>query len=80
MELTRKQAEQITRSSAVYGPGYCSEQDYCKSRGISRYDLIVIGSNHGLYGWNWTLYRNPANGDYIISSYRNCPNLNYIKI
>lgn len=30
--------------------GYCCYQD----AGVSKYDLIELGYNRGVYGWNWT--------------------------
>ena len=49
--------------------GYCCYQD----DNISKYDLIKLGYNTGVYGWNWTIYLNPANKTIYISNYRNLP-------
>ena len=35
--------------------GYCCYQD----AGVSKYDLIELGYNSGVYGWNWTAYLDP---------------------
>ena len=32
--------------------GYCCYQDDNKSK----YDLLELGYNRGVYGWNWTAY------------------------
>lgn len=32
--------------------GYCCVQD----AGKSKYDLVELGYNRGVYGWNWTAY------------------------
>lgn len=53
--------------------GYCCEQE----AGKSKYDLKKIGSNAGVYGWNWTAYLDPETDTLYISNYRNVPG--YIK-
>ena len=37
-------------------------------------DLKLIGTNSGVYGWNWSLYYYPKTDTAYISSYRNVPN------
>lgn len=80
MELTRKEVKRLTNGYNVYGPRYCSEYDYCKKYNINKFDLVKIGYNAGVYGWNFSLYFDPKNNNYIISSYRNAPNLEYTKL
>lgn len=50
--------------------GYCCYQD----AGKSIYKLINLGSNSGIYGWNWTAYLDPETDTLYISDYRNVPN------
>ena len=49
--------------------GYCCYQD----DNISKYDLKLIGSNSGVYGWNWSAYYYPATDTLYISCYRAVP-------
>lgn len=49
--------------------GYCCYQDDGKSRS----DLITLGSNSGVYGWNWTAYLDPQTSTMYVSNYRNVP-------
>ena len=53
--------------------GYKWKQGYCcyQDDNISKYDLIVIGYNKGIYGWNWTLYLHSETNTYYLSYYRN---------
>lgn len=77
MEMTRKDLKRFVESTIRFGSkvfvGYCCYQDH----GVSKYDLNEIGYNHGVYGWNWTLYSDPKTGDLYISCYRNVPNYIY---
>ena len=50
--------------------GYCCYQD----AGISKYDLLELGYNAGVYGWNWTIYADNRTDTLYISCYRNVPN------
>ena len=49
--------------------GYCCYQD----AGVSKYDLIKIGYNSGVYGWNWSAYIDPKTNTLYIDCYRNVP-------
>ena len=49
--------------------GYCCYQD----AGVSKYDLIELGYNSGVYGWNWTAYLDPKTSTLYVSCYRNVP-------
>lgn len=53
--------------------GYCCQY----SSGKSEYDLVELGFNHGLYGWNWTAFLDPETDTLYVSCYRNVPS--YIK-
>ena len=55
--------------------GYCCYQD----DGLSSYQLIELGYNVGVYGWNWTAYADPKTDTLYISYYRNVPNYIYTK-
>ena len=50
--------------------GYCCYQDDNKSK----YDLLELGYNRGVYGWNWTAYLDTKTDTLYISCYRNIPN------
>lgn len=49
--------------------GYVCYQD----DGLSRSDLIELGFNRGVYGWNWTAYLHPRTNTLYVSCYRNVP-------
>lgn len=49
--------------------GYCCYQD----TGVSKYDLIELGYNRGVYGWNWTAYIDARTSTMYVSCYRNVP-------
>ena len=49
--------------------GYCCYQE----DGLSTYKMIELGSNRGVYGWNWTAYVYPYTSTLYISCYRNVP-------
>lgn len=66
--MTRKEASRITHGYKVV-TGYCCYQDLHQFQS----DLILIGTNSGMYGWNWTLYLEPKKGIFFCSGYRNYP-------
>lgn len=66
--MTRKEASRITYGYKVV-TGYCC---YTKAN-LSTFDLIRIGSNSNIYGWNWSLYLDPKSGIFFCSGYRNYP-------
>ena len=72
-KLTRQDLLRIYRNYEHCKIGYCCYQD----SGKSRYELKELGYNSGVYGWNWTIYADPATDTLYISCYRNVPN--YIK-
>ena len=41
--------------------------------GKSKYDLLELGYNSGVYGWNWTAYADTETDTLYISYYRNVP-------
>ena len=53
--------------------GYCCVQN----DGKSKYALVELGYNCGVYGWNWTAYADTETSTLYIDYYRNVPN--YIK-
>lgn len=65
--MTRKELNNFKASCSNVKQGYCCYQD----DGISKYDLKEIGSNSGVYGWNWTCYYYPKTDTCYISGYRN---------
>lgn len=67
---TRKDLERWFRFYNHCVVGYCCEQNI---PGKSKYDLIKLGSNSGVYGWNWTAYADNETDTLYISCYRNVP-------
>lgn len=53
--------------------GYCCVQDDHKSK----WDMVKLGTNSGVYGWNWTAYGDPETSTLYVDCYRNVPS--YIK-
>jgi len=49
--------------------GYCCYQDDNKSK----FELLPLGHNTGIYGWNWTAYADTKTDTLYISNYRNVP-------
>lgn len=64
--MTRKEARILVSSHPVVC-GYCVHQ----ITGIG--ELVRIGSNSGVYGWNWTLYLDPKTMIFFCDGYRNFP-------
>ncbi len=64
--MTRKELNNIIKGEKVK-KGYCCYQD----DNLSKYDLKEIGTNCGVYGWNWTLYYHKKTNTYYVSGYRN---------
>ena len=50
--------------------GYCCMWD----NGKSLSNLVKLGYNSGVYGWNWTAYADIATNTLYIDCYRNVPN------
>lgn len=74
-KITRKEAKDIIREYKrlnlidAYKVGYCCYQD----DKVSKFDMLELGYNSGVYGWNFTLYYSPKNRTIYCSSYRNAP-------
>lgn len=66
---TRKDLERWYNASEHCKVGYCCYQE----SGKSRYELLELGYNRGVYGWNWTAYMDTETGTLYISNYRNVP-------
>lgn len=67
--MTRKEMKAFCNSCKEVKKGYCCLQD----DGLSRYSdgVRVIGTNSGVYGWNWTLYYNALTDTAYVDGYRN---------
>lgn len=60
--LTRKDLQHFK----VLDTGYCTVQN------LIRTELVeMIGTNCGIYGWNWSAYRVKGTNCVILDSYRN---------
>lgn len=70
LKLTRKNLYEV--GGRVYRVGYCGAENLlnCTDK---------IGSNGGVYGWNWSAYR-PANDITICTGYRSLTGLDANKI
>lgn len=69
-KLTIKDLRRFYNNSKHFKRGYCCEQN----SGKSKYDLLELGYNRGVYGWNWTLYLDTETDTLYCSNYRNVPN------
>lgn len=49
--------------------GYACYQD----DGMAVSELVKLGYNSGVYGWNWTAYLLPRTNTLYVSCYRNVP-------
>lgn len=78
-KITRKEAAALVweykRLGLIerYKVGYCCYQD----DGVSKFDMIELGYNRGVYGWNFTLYYSPENKTMYCNSYRNAPAIKF---
>ena len=71
--MTNKELTRFCGSCKHVKRGYvCYQKD-----NLSSFDLKLIGTNSGVYGWNWSLYYYAKTDTVYISYYRNVPN--YIK-
>jgi len=50
--------------------GYCCEQ---KIPGKSKYELLTLGYNAGVYGWNWTAHLDLETNTLYVSYFANVP-------
>lgn len=69
--MNRKELNKIKQEAQRLGikwkTGYCDFQD----DKLTTWDMIEIGKNYGMYGWNWTLYYSPSNNTFYCNGYRN---------
>ena len=70
MKMTVKDLVRVYNSHDHFKRGYCCYQD----DNISKWDLLELGFNHGVYGWNWTCYLDVKTDTIYVSCYRNVPN------
>ena len=49
--------------------GYCCEQ----GQQTPKHEMLILGHNSGVYGWNWTAYADNKTDTLYISCYRNVP-------
>ena len=64
MKLTRKDVEK--ESGIIFIAPHCGAQ-------IAESYMVRIGSNHGLYGWNWSAYKVPECSATVVTGYRSFP-------
>lgn len=68
-KLTRKDLKRWIRYADEMNlkikKGYCCHQDHKDNDG----ELLCLGYNSGVYGWNWSLYKD--NKTLYIDGYRN---------
>lgn len=67
--MTVKELFRIYQQTTHCKRGYCCYQDDNKSK----FDLVELGYNTGVYGWNWTAYLDTETDTLYISNYRNVP-------
>jgi hypothetical protein len=67
---TIKDLKRWHASAAHCVRGYCCEQNI---PGKSKHELVKLGSNSGVYGWNWTAYLDSDTNTLYVSNYRNVP-------
>lgn len=68
-KLTIKDLERFYNNCEHFKRGYCCYQE----SGKSKYDMMELGYNSGVYGWNWTLYLDTETDTLYCSCYRNVP-------
>lgn len=66
--MTRKELNRIRSQVNTVKTGYCNFSNLPYKE---KAKYIEIGSNYGVYGWNWTAYLNTNNSILIIDGYRN---------
>ena len=72
--MTRKELNRIANEIVTHGgrviKGYCCLQDFRVARNYHD-PVIEIGTNTGVYGWNWTVYYSPDYNILFVDGYRN---------
>ena len=66
--MTRKELNRIKNNVKTVITGYCK---YSNLPYKEKQHYIEIGTNYGVYGWNWTAYLNTEDSILIIDGYRN---------
>ena len=69
MEATNKDLKRWYDMAEHCKRGYCCEQQ----AKTPKYELLELGYNRGVYGWNWTAYYETATNTLYVSNYRNVP-------
>ena len=67
--MTVKELYRIYQAVEHCKRGYCCEYE----ANVPKHELIKLGSNSGVYGWNWTAYLEASTNTLYISNYRNVP-------
>mgnify|MGYP003275670318 CR=1 FL=1 len=62
--MTRKDVEK--ESGIIFIAPYCGVQ-------IAESYMVRIGTNSGMYGWNWSAYKVPECAATIVTGYRSFP-------
>lgn len=63
----------LTRKEAVNMCSIIFHVPYGDDNGVLRWNAVKIGSNSGVYGWNWTVYTLEDFDGTLIEGYRNYP-------
>lgn len=66
--MTRNELNSIRSQVNTVKSGYCF---YSNLPYEEKEKYICIGSNYGIYGWNWSAYLDTNNSVLIIDGYRN---------
>lgn len=69
--MTRNELKRWITASDKYIAGYCK---YSNLPYEEKKNFREIGTNSGIYGWNWTAYHNVMTDTLIVDGYRNYPN------
>lgn len=62
-KLTRKETIRLTNGLPLYKVDFIPNKLHFKK----------LGYNHGVYGWNYSVYYNELDNNYYIEGYRNFP-------
>lgn len=69
--MTKKEMH-VIKAEALYKNYKWKEGYVCyQTDKLSTHDLLKVGSNYGVYGWNWSLYLHPETKTFYLSYYRN---------
>lgn len=67
--MTNKELFRIYQGVDHFRRGYCCEYQ----AKTPKHELIFLGSNSGVYGWNWSAYLETSTNTLYVSNYRNLP-------